>query len=122
MHLGAEGEVMTKAGSNGRRDRHRRNHVISYKAIRDFCDAHPGDEAAPVALEAWYKDVSRSEWTKFADVRAAYPHADQVGSLTVFNVGGNQNRVVCRIHFDSALILVRHVLTHAEYDKGKWKS
>ena len=42
-------------------------------------------------------------------------------TLAVFNVGGNKYRVVAQLHFDSALILIRHVLTHAEYDKGTWK-
>ena len=103
------------------RARPRRNHVISAKAIREFCGSHPRDGAAPIALEAWYKDVARASWAKFADVRAMFPHADRVGPLVVFNVGGNKYRVICRIHFDSALVLIRHVLTHAEYDRGDWK-
>jgi mRNA interferase HigB len=100
----------------------RRNHVISRRAIREFCERNAGDVAAPAALYAWHDDIAGACWRQWADVRAMYPHADWVDDLVVFNVGGNKYRVVCQIHFDSALVLIRHVLTHTEYDKGKWKS
>ena len=57
----------------------------------------------------------------------AYPHADGVrvgagtGTLTVFNVCGNKYRLVVRINYRFQLINIRAVLTHVEYDKGKWK-
>jgi mRNA interferase HigB len=40
----------------------------------------------------------------------------------VFNVGGNKFRVVCVIHFNRRKLFVRCVLTHKEYDLGKWKT
>lgn len=100
----------------------RRNRVISRRKIREFCQNHPGDVSAPTALTAWFNDVSGACWLKWADVRAMYSAADRVGELTVFNVGGNKYRIICEIHHDVPRVLIRHVLTHAEYDKGKWKS
>lgn len=103
-------------------DAPRKNHVISRKAIREFCETHQDDGSAPAALYAWLRDVEGECWLKWADVKAMYPHADKVGDLVVFNVGGNKYRVICEIHFDGALVLIRHVLTHAEYDRGRWKT
>ena len=50
-----------------------------------------------------------------------FPTADQVGKLTVFNVGGNKVRIVEAIHYNRNRIYIRAVLTHDEYHKGKWK-
>jgi mRNA interferase HigB len=41
--------------------------------------------------------------------------------LTVFNIGGNKVRLISAIHFNRNKLYVRHVLSHAEYDKGKWR-
>lgn len=93
-------------------------HIISQKMLRSFWAAHPDAERP---LRSWYKVVSRAEWDTFADVRRAYSHADQVGKFTVFNIGGNKYRLIAVIHFNRYKVFVRHVLTHAEYDEGKWK-
>lgn len=57
---------------------------------------------------------------------ATYSHADAVRTrsgevLTVFNIGGNKYRIVVRIRYDFRLVNVRQVLTHADYDRGRWK-
>jgi len=97
--------------------------VISLKPLKDFWAKHPGAEEP---LRAWYTTVLKSEWKSLQDARATYPHADGVhtthgDTLTVFNIGGNKYRLVARIRYDYQLVNVRHILTHAEYDKGKWK-
>jgi mRNA interferase HigB len=93
-------------------------HIISQKMLRTFWADHPPAESP---LRAWYKAVSRAVWADFAEVRALYPHADQVGKFTVFNIGGNKYRLIAVIHHNRRKVFVRHVLTHAEYDQGKWK-
>ncbi|MBY0526362.1 MAG: type II toxin-antitoxin system HigB family toxin [Gemmataceae bacterium] len=90
-------------------------HVISERALRLFWARHP---AAEVALRAWHRVVEHSEWRSFADVRATYASADQVGKLVVFNLGGNKYRLIAHVHFNRARVYVRHVLTHAEYNRG----
>jgi len=50
-----------------------------------------------------------------------YPQADQVGRCTVFNIGGNNYRLIAAIHYNTGVVYIRHVLTHAEYDRGAWK-
>ena len=91
--------------------------IISKKKLRAFWTEHP---RAKAALEAWYQVARHAEWESFADVRETFNTADQVGRFTVFDIGGNKYRLIAVIHFDRGTLYVRHVLTHAEYDKGKW--
>jgi mRNA interferase HigB len=93
-------------------------HVISRKRLREFWKLHPRAEGP---LRAWHRVARHEEWESFADVRAFFPHADQVGKLTVFNIGGNKYRLIAAIHFNRGKVFVRHVLTHAQYDRGEWK-
>lgn len=94
-------------------------HVISYKAIREFIAQH---NEAEEPLKAWYKAASRARWSNLSEVKREFPHADLVGRFTVFNIKGNHYRLIAEINYRSQIVFVRHILTHAEYDRGKWKS
>ncbi len=94
-------------------------HVISKKKLREFWEEHPRSKAA---LEAWYQVAEHAEWESFAGVRKTFNTADQVGKFTVFDIGGNKYRLIAVIHFNRGKLYVRHVLTHANYDEGKWKN
>lgn len=73
------------------------------------------------AIAHWYSLAKSNNFSTFAELRATFPHADQVGKLTVFNVGGNKVRLIAAIHYNRKKVYIRVVLTHAEYDEGKWK-
>lgn len=97
--------------------------VITRKRLREFMAKH-ADAATP--LEDWYRTASKAEWQSIQDVRRIYPHADAVrvasgNDVTVFNVGGNKYRLVTAIHYNAQRAYVLKLITHAEYDKGKWK-
>ena len=94
-------------------------HVISKKKLREFWER---DSKAQSPLESWFQIARKAEWESFADVREAFNTADQVGRFTVFDIGGNKYRLIAVIHFNRGKLYVRHVLTHHEYDDGKWKS
>jgi mRNA interferase HigB len=101
----------------------KRNHAISRRKIREFCESHPDHKDAYDALNRWFKITEAMSWGKFADVKATFGAADQVGDFVVFDVGGNKYRVITEIIYDeTTVVLLRYVLTHAEYDKGGWKS
>ncbi|MEL7050269.1 MAG: type II toxin-antitoxin system HigB family toxin [Cyanobacteria bacterium J06588_5] len=93
-------------------------HVISRKALRLFWEKYPDSKSA---LSRWYKIIERTQFENFAALRTTFPSADKVGSFVVFNVGGNKYRLIASIHFNRGKLFVRHVLTHTEYDKGRWK-
>ena len=56
-----------------------------------------------------------------AEVRADFLYADGVGAFTVFNIGGNKFRIITAIKYRWQIVYISHILTHAEYDEGKWK-
>jgi mRNA interferase HigB len=76
-------------------------------------------------LDAWYRVAKSAKWTSLEGVREIYPSADgvPVGErvYTVFNISGNSFRLITEIYYEDQVILIRHVLTHAEYDKEEWK-
>lgn len=92
--------------------------TISYRKIREFVALHPNSETS---LNAWYKIAKKAKWQNIVEVRKDYPHADLVGSYLVFNIAGNNYRLIAEILFSSQRVLIRHILTHSEYDRGKWK-
>lgn len=92
--------------------------VITRKRLIEFAQRHPGTRAG---LAHWYRVMKHTNFSSLADVKRALPGTDPVGSLTVFNVGGNKARLIAAIHYNRKIVYVRHVLTHADYDKEKWK-
>lgn len=92
--------------------------VISRKALREFADAHKDAEAP---LDDWYRIAKRLRWTSLVDVRKTYSHADAVGELTIFNIGGNRYRLAIYINYRTGKVCIRHVMTHEEYSREDWK-
>ncbi len=92
--------------------------VISYRRIREFSSNYRDAEAS---LTAWYRTAKRSDWQNLAEVKRVYPSADLVGRYTVFNIRGNKYRLIARIVYRSQTVFIVAVLTHEEYDLGKWK-
>jgi mRNA interferase HigB len=97
--------------------------LISPKALRGFAVKHP-DSSVP--LGSWRKIMEAARFTNFIDLKKLLPSADSVKvgtqSLYVFNIAGNKYRLIAAIHFKSQIVFIRHILTHAEYDKDEWKS
>lgn len=93
-------------------------HVITRKRLREFSVRQP---EADTPLRVWYAIVSRTDFTSFAELKRVFRSADRVGKFTVFNIGGNKFRLIAAIHYNRRKIYIRHVLTHSEYDRGKWK-
>ena len=93
-------------------------HVIGRKVLEDFSKKYP---QAKKNLDAWYTVTKDATWASLVEVRRVYPSADFVSGLTVFNISGNNYRLIVRIHYKTQIVYVDRVLTHAEYTKGKWK-
>jgi mRNA interferase HigB len=93
-------------------------HVITRKRLSEFADEYPETRKA---LGRWYGSVKRTNFSSFPELKAMFPNADQIGNLTVFNVGGNKVRVIAAIHYNRKRIYIRAILTHDEYDRGRWK-
>lgn len=94
-------------------------HIISRKALRAFAQRHPDSESA---LDAWFRIIRTNQFANLVDLRRVFPHADLVGTLVVFNIGGNKYRLIAAIHFNRQKLYIRHVLTPEEYNRGAWKA
>lgn len=93
-------------------------HIISRKKIRDFGDKYPESRKS---MNRWYIIVKKADFKTFQDVKNLFPSADQVKGFTVFNIGGNNYRLIAYISFRAKRLYIRHILTHKEYDSNKWK-
>jgi mRNA interferase HigB len=72
-------------------------------------------------LDKWEIVVSKGAWKSFSELKKTFNSADYIEGKTVFDVGGNKYRVIAVVQYAVGLVIVSHVLTHEEYDKGKWK-
>ena len=83
--------------------------------MRDFWKRHP-DAAIP--LRSWYTLASRANWRRPADVKAAYRNASVVAhNRIVFNIKGNDYRLIVALHYNQGMVFIRFVGTHSAYDK-----
>jgi mRNA interferase HigB len=92
--------------------------VISKRKIDEFIKRFPNSRSS---LESWYAVVKKATWKSWVDVKTIYSHADQVNRRTVFNISGNNYRLIARINFRTQIVFVLHILTHKEYDEEGWK-
>jgi mRNA interferase HigB len=91
--------------------------VISRRALTDFYTEH-SDAKSP--LLSWHQIMKVSKFNNPNDMRKSFPQVDIVDGLFVFNAG-RAYRLIAAIHFNTQKVFIRHILTHAEYDRGKWK-
>lgn len=91
--------------------------VISFSMIRDFIAKHAD---ADVPLRDGYKRVTKADWNTFADMKQTFNTVDYVGNdRYVFDIKGNNYRVVAIVLFVNKKVYMRFVGTHDEYDKIK---
>lgn len=88
-------------------------HIISIKMLREFWQKHP--EAEKV-LREWHTVVEHAEFKDFNQIRELFNSADYVPPYTVFDVGGNNYRLVISVEYRFKKVFVRYVMTHREYD------
>lgn len=89
--------------------------VISQKILREFWGKHPDTQQA---LQSWYADAKRANWTSPSEIKKVYRNASIIANnRVVFNIKGNNYRVVIAIQYEFGIVYIRFVGTHQEYDK-----
>lgn len=89
--------------------------IIAYKKIEDFARKHEGSK---VALDDWYHKTEKADWSSFGSIKNTFGSADTVGNKRyVFNIKGNNYRLVALILFVPRIVYIRFIGTHSEYDK-----
>jgi mRNA interferase HigB len=88
--------------------------IIAKKRLREFWEQYPDAEEP---LLAWYREVEKEDWDTSAKVKAKYRNSSIVGdNRVVFNIKGNDYRLVVKINYPYRIVYVRFVGTHVEYD------
>ena len=89
--------------------------IVTYKRIKEFIEKYNDSK---VALNNWYFKTIRASWYKFSDIKKTFGSVDYIGNERfVFNIKGNQYRLVAIVIFSSKKVYVRFIGTHSEYDK-----
>ncbi|MEN8155730.1 MAG: type II toxin-antitoxin system HigB family toxin [Bacteroidota bacterium] len=93
--------------------------VISYSAVREYIKKYPD---CSIALRSWYRKLKRKKPGNIHELKRAFPGVDYIGNdRFVFNIKGNNYRVVALILFGPQKAYIRYIGTHADYDKTDCK-
>lgn len=89
--------------------------IFTEQALKEYSITHP---QAKTALQEWVTIVKKSSWTCFADIKKTFNSVDSIGNQRyVFNIKGNDYRLVVVIKFTIKFVYIRFIGTHKEYDK-----
>ena len=84
--------------------------IFTEQAIKEYAEKHPESN--------WVQKVKKSEWSCFADIKKTFNSVDNVGNQRyVFNIKGNDFRLVAVIKFTIRFVYIRFIGTHKEYDR-----
>lgn len=88
--------------------------IVAIKTLRDFWEAHPASEQP---LKAWIDEAKKARWAQPADIKAHYRSASILRNRrVVFNIKGNDYRLIVAVAYQLGIVYVKFVGTHAQYD------
>ncbi len=94
-------------------------HLISIRNLRrdtaQFADVKK-------QIDEWYATVKKADWQNLEDIRRIYRDAEAVGNFTVFNIKGNNYRLIVGVDYENQVIYYKYFLTHSQYNKENWKN
>jgi mRNA interferase HigB len=95
--------------------------IISRRTLLDFVDGkrnHQDHKALLKAVQAWFAEAKKANWKNASEVKALYQAASIVSSdRVVFNLKGNDYRLVVAIDYVHAVVWIKWIGTHKDYDK-----
>jgi mRNA interferase HigB len=95
--------------------------VVARRTLRNFTDSlsgHKDQPAVKAALDAWFHEASKATWVNSADVKRRYATASVVSAdRIVFNIKGNDYRLVASVDFEKGVVWIKWIGTHRAYDR-----
>lgn len=89
--------------------------IIAFKTLREFWARHP---PAEMPLRGWYTEVSHADWKTPVAIKAIHRNASFLpNNRVVFNIKGNDFRLVVAVRYTQGLMFVRFIGSHAEYER-----
>jgi mRNA interferase HigB len=95
--------------------------IIARRTLREFVESRTGRKdhgALKAAIDSWFDEVKKAQWSSTADVKRLYASASVVSAeRIVFNIKGNDYRLVVAVDFEKSIVWVKWIGTHADYDR-----
>jgi mRNA interferase HigB len=95
--------------------------IIARRTLKEFVErrrAHRDHAALKSALDAWFEEVRKARWSSAADVKRSYATASIISAdRIVFNIKGNDYRLVVSADFEKSIVWIKWIGTHKDYDK-----
>jgi mRNA interferase HigB len=95
--------------------------VIARRTLLQFVaslQGHAGQKAGKAALDTWFQEAQRAEWRNSAEVKRSYRTASIVSAdRVVFNIKGNDYRLVTAIDYRRKIVFIKWLGTHRDYDQ-----
>lgn len=89
--------------------------IIARRTLREFWQRHPDAEQP---LKAWFAEATKAHWQSPNDIKQTYRNASIVGNnRVVFNIKGNDYRLIVHVRYDIGILFIRFIGTHREYDQ-----
>jgi mRNA interferase HigB len=92
--------------------------VGNHEALQKFARKHARSRSS---LEIWYQTSLEAIWHNFDDVKKTFAATDIYHNCAIFDIAGNKYRLIAKIRYDLEQVDIEAILTHAEYDRDKWK-
>ena len=92
--------------------------LIGRDLIQQFARKHPDSRSS---LKSWTQLIESNCFNHFVELKKTFGSADQVRPHTVFNISGNKYRLVAIVDYALQSVSIECVLTHSEYDEGRWR-
>jgi len=95
--------------------------IIARRTLKAFVASRAGHKDQPAlraALDAWFAETRRAKWKSSADVKRQHGTASIVSAdRIVFNVKGNDYRLVVSVDFEKGIVWIKWIGTHRDYDR-----
>ena len=92
--------------------------LIGRDLIQRFARTHPDSRSS---LKSWTQAMESNSFKHFVELKKIFGSADRVKPRTVFNIAGNKYRLIAVVDYALQSVSIERVLTHAEYDEGRWR-
>ena len=95
--------------------------IISRRTLREFVESragHRGQSALKAAVDSWFFEASKAHWRNMAEVKRLYTTASVItGERIVFNIKGNDYRLVAAVDFEKGIVWIKWIGKHRDYDR-----
>lgn len=89
--------------------------IYNWSTLSRYIEENPDSE---LHLKAWYDTVKKSDWENPNQIKRVYGNASILkNSVVVFNIKGNDYRLIAKFDYKKRRVLIRFIGTHKEYDQ-----